>query len=129
MQHGFAREVLCRLPLAEAGLVLWRFVSETAVLDDIFERNRGRCYEDELPFSVLVNLTADALLEHGGSGRKSFQRGQENGELEVSLVSAYGKLGRLPQAVSEGFLAEGTDRLLSVFPMKAVVQPPKSLRH
>src|SRR5579871_2136684 len=98
MQQEFAREVLSRLPLAEAGLVLWRFVSETAVLDDIFERNRRRCYEDELSFAVLVNLVADALLEHAGSGRKGFQRGQENGELEVSLVSAYGKLGRLPQA-------------------------------
>jgi hypothetical protein len=129
MQHGFAQEVLHRLPLAEAGLVLWRFVGEAEVLDDIFERNRGRCYEDELPFSVLTNLIADALLEHAGSGRKSFQRGQENGELEVSLVAAYGKLGRLPQAVSEAFLAEGTDRLLSVFPMRAAVQLPKSLRH
>jgi hypothetical protein len=128
MQHGFAKEVLSRLPLAEAGLLLWRFVSETAILDDIFQRNRGRCYQGELAFSVLVNLIADALLEHAGSGRKSFQRGRENGELEVSIESAYGKLARVPQAVSEAFLAEGTDRLLTVVPVATRLQPPPSVR-
>src|SRR5438105_536330 len=129
MQQAFAKEVLQRLPLAEAALLLWRFISGPSVLEDIFQRHKGRCYTDELSFPVLVNLIGDSLLEHGGSGRKSFQLGRENGELTVSDVSAYGKLGRLPQAVSEAFLAEGTDRLQTVLPLKAVVKLPKSLRN
>lgn len=127
MTQEFSKKVLRRLPLAEAVLWLWSFVCEASPLDDIFDRYRGRCYESELTFSVLVNLVADALLEHSGSGRKSFQRGQENGELDVSIVSAYGKLARLPQAVSEAFLAEGTDRLMKLMPTKTLQKLPESL--
>jgi hypothetical protein len=127
MQPGFAKEVLRRLPLAESVLVLWRWISDTAIVQEIFERCRGRCYEDQLAFSSLVHLVADALLEHRGSGRKSFERGRINGELNVSNVSAYGKLARLPQSVSEAFLAEGTDRLLTVFPRTAVAKLPESV--
>lgn len=128
MEKEFSKEVLRRLPLAESILVLWSFVCEKAALDDLFDRHRGRCYEGPLAFPVLVNLIADALLEDEGSGRKSFQRGREKGELQVSLVSAYGKLKRLPTAVSEGFLAEGTDRLLQVLPAQARHELPASLR-
>lgn len=128
VQKEFSKEVLRRLPLAEAVLVLWSFVCEKSALDDIFDQRRGRCYEDQLTFPVLVNLIADALLEDSGSGRKSFQRGREKGELTVSIVSAYGKLKRLPAAVSEAFLAEGTDRLLQVLPAKALHVLPPSLR-
>jgi hypothetical protein len=128
MKQEFSKEVLQRLPLAEAVLWLWSFVCEKSALDDIFDRHRGRCYEKELTFSVLVNVTADALLEHSGSGRQSFQRGRENGELNVSIVSTYGKLKRVPQAVSEAFLAEGTDRLLTVVSAKAVQKLPPSLQ-
>jgi hypothetical protein len=76
----------------------------------------------------MVNLVADALLEHEGSGRKSFERGRENGELNVSIAAAYGKLGRLPTAVSEAFLAESTDRLGEVFPRHVAVTLPASLQ-
>lgn len=128
MQQEFSKEVLRRLPLAEAVLVLWSFVCESSALDDIFEGHRGRCYEDQLSFPVLVNLIADALLEHSGSGRKSFERGREEGELKVSIVAAYGKLKRLPAAVSEAFLAESTDRMLQVLPAKTLHVLPPSLR-
>jgi len=128
MTKEFSKEVLRRLPLAEAVLVLWSYVCEKSALDDIFDRHRGRGYEDRLPFSVLVNLTADALLEHSGSGRKSFQRGRESGELDVSIVSAYGKLKRLSPAVSEAFLAEGTDRMMQVLPAKKMQTLPPSLQ-
>ena len=128
MKQEFTKEVLRRLPLAEAVLVLWSFVCEKLALDDIFDRHRGRCYEDKLPFPVLVNLIADALLEDSGSGRKSFQRGREKGELKASIVAVYGKLKRLPAAVSEAFLAKGTDRMLQVLPTKVLHVLPQSLR-
>jgi len=59
---------------------------------------------------------ADALLEHEGSGRQSFERARENGQLQVTPKAVYEKLGRLPLAVSEAFLAEGTERLLELLP-------------
>jgi Transposase DDE domain len=126
--HGFAWEALRRVPLAEAVVQLWRHVCDPVALTDIFERNRGACYTDTLTFPVVVNLVADALLEHEGSGRKSFERAQEHGELEVSIAAAYGKLGRLPMAVSEAFLAEATDRLAEVFPRRVAVTLPASVR-
>src|SRR5207247_367143 len=88
-------------------------------LNDLFDRHRGAAYERELSFATLVALTGDALLEHDGSGRQSFQRGRAQGELAVTDQAAYQKLGRLPLAVSEAFLAESTQRLFQVMPAPA----------
>jgi hypothetical protein len=52
----------------------------------------------------------------------------EAGELEASKVAAYGKLGRLPIAVSQAFLAELSRDLRTLFPAVARRQPPASLR-
>ncbi|MFI5459804.1 MAG: hypothetical protein ACHRXM_30650 [Isosphaerales bacterium] len=40
-----ARNTLPRLPLAEAVLTQWRWVADSGSLDQIFDNNRGRCYE------------------------------------------------------------------------------------
>jgi hypothetical protein len=80
MQQEFAREVLTRLPLAEAVLTLWRWVADEFFLHTLFAGQRGAGYEKVLSFGSLVQLIADALLEHRGSGRKSFVRAQERGE-------------------------------------------------
>jgi hypothetical protein len=127
----FAMDVLNRLPLAEAVLLLGQWQCSPAFLDEIFEKNRGRCYTNELNFSTLAGLIGDALLEHDGSGRQSFQRGREQGELTVSEQAAYQKLGRLPTAVSEQFLACPTAGLLQVLPEDATDDSPvpASLRH
>ena len=128
MLQGFAQAALRRVPLAEAVVQLWRHICDPVAMQNIFDRHRGACYTDTLTFPVMVNLVADALLEHEGSGRKSFERGQENGELTVSVAAAYGKLGRLPTAVSEAFLAEATDRLTEVFPQRMAVTLPTSVQ-
>lgn len=128
MHDAFAKELLHRLPLAQASLLLWRWLADPLPLEDLFQRHRGRCYHEELTFSCLVHLIADALLEHRGSARQSFQRGRENGELTVSHVAAYGKLARLPPSLSEAFVAEGTDRLLAVLPRQVVVRLPPSVQ-
>ncbi len=124
----FAKEALRQVPLADATLRLWRWIGDTETLDDLFERHRGACYTDELSFPVMTHLIADALLEHDGSGRQSFQRGIETGELKVTVVAAYGKLRRLPQGLSEAFLAEGSARLQKVFPAQQGVALPPSLQ-
>jgi hypothetical protein len=128
---AYATETLNRLPLAEAVLRLWQWHCSAACLDDIFEEHRGACYTRDLPFSTLAGLIGDALLQHDGSGRQSFQRGREQGELTVSDQAAYQKLGRLPTAVSEQFLARPTASLLELLADEPRLDSavPASLRH
>jgi hypothetical protein len=128
MAAEFAREVLSRLPLAEAVLSLWRWVADPLFLLSIFARYRGLGYEKEISFEVLVQLIADALLEHEGSGRKSFERGQEQGLLTASVQAAYQKLGRVPLGLSEAWFAESTARLRPIYPREAELRLPASVR-
>ena len=118
MEAEFAREVLTRLPLAEAVLSLWRWVADPLFLLSVFARHCGLGYEKEISFGVLVQLIADALLEHQGSGRKSFERGREQGLLTASIQAVYQKLGRIPLGLSEAWLAESTARLRPVYPRR-----------
>jgi hypothetical protein len=131
MPETFAQHVLQQLPLAEAVLRLFHCLCEPHHLDRLFAQHRGRCYRKALTFPTVVALIRDALLQHHGSARQSFQRGQEHGELTVSLQGAYGKLGRLPGAVSEAFLASGTQHLAELLPAPrpAPTALPASLRH
>ena len=116
------------MPLAEAVLQVFRYVGDDARLQAIFDKQRGRCYDDVIRFPDLVTLIGAALLEHGGSGNQSFSRARETGELKASKVAAYGKLGRLPIPLSQAFVAELTRSLRQLFPAQAQRQPPASLR-
>jgi len=126
--EGYLPQIMARMPLAEAVLTVWRWISDGAHLESLFERHRGRSYERVLSFPLLVQLIADAIIEHGGSGRRSFERAKEAGTLSVSVQAAYGKLRRVPISLSMGFLAECTDRLRSLFPEGATTPLPRSLR-
>ena len=117
-----------RVPLAEAVLTLFRFAVATEELENLFQRLRGRCYTKILDFNLLVQLMHDALLVYRGSGRQSFEHAKEDGRLPVSIQAAFGKLRRVPIGLSEGFLAECTDRLRQVFPKTAWKEVPASLR-
>jgi DDE family transposase len=117
-----------KMPLAEAVLQVFQFVGTAARLQAIFDEHRGRCYDKLIHFPDLVTLIGQALLEHGGSGHQSFSRAQESGELEASLVAAYGKLGRLPVPLSQAFLAELSHALRELLPVSAHRQPPPSLQ-
>ena len=124
MQQDFDREVLSRLPLAEAVLSLWQFVCDDESLDVLYDRHRGGTYEKKITFPLMVQLVLDAFLEPEGSGRQSFRNAREDGALTAALSSSYDKLGRLPTAVSEAFLAEGADRLRQVFPDTPALPDP-----
>lgn len=50
MQADFAREVLGRLPLAEAVLTVWRWVADPLFLLSLFARHRGAGYEKVISF-------------------------------------------------------------------------------
>jgi Transposase DDE domain len=110
----FSAAVLTKLPLADAVWRLLQFAMSEPWLQDVWQRHRGRCYERVLKFETLVPLIAEALLQHGGSGRQSFERRQEDGTLPVAVTSAFEKLGNLPVAVSEALLEEGMPRLQAV---------------
>ena len=126
---GFEGEVLRRLPLAEAVLSLWAFVMDPQFLDGVFERHRGRSYEDVLKFPVFVELMADALVQHRGSGRQAFERAKAEDTLPTSVEAMYGKLRRVPISLSEGFLEEGAARLCELrADSTAGVAWPASLR-
>jgi IS4 transposase len=116
-----------KLPLAEAVVQVFRYVGDDARLQAIFDKQRGRCYDDVIRFPNLVTLIGDALLEHGGSGNQSFARARETGELKASTVAAYGKLSRLPIPLSQAFLAELTRFLRELFPPQAQRPSPASL--
>lgn len=123
-----SKEMLARMPLAEAVLLLWRWVTCEERVQDLWDRHRGRCYERIISFSLMVHLIADALLQYGGSGRRSFEKNIESGELEASVPAPYGKLGRLPIPLSQAFLGECTAALGEAFPVWAQWELPKSLR-
>lgn len=128
MQQDFAREVLSRLPLAEAVLSLWQWVCADEGLDLLYERHRGGTYQKKITFPLLLSLVRDALLEPEGSGHKSFRHARAEGTLTAALSSTYDKLAHLPLAVSEAFLAEGANRLRPLFPATVADPLPASLR-
>jgi hypothetical protein len=124
----FAREALDHLPLAQSVLLLWQQVADPTFLQDLFDRRRGRGYDKILSFPSLVQLIADALLQHDGSARASFERALENDALPVTIPAAYGKLRRLPIAVSTAFLTEATQRLHDLLPTPPARTLPRSVQ-
>jgi hypothetical protein len=117
----FSATVLEKLPLADGVWRVLHYIMSDTWLDDLWERNRGRCYEQILKFSTLARLVTDALTEHDGSGRQAFERGQEQEILPVSIGSAYEKLGNLPLSLSEAMLQGGTVRLHELLPVDPAV--------
>ena len=120
---AFSAAVLEKLPLADSVWRLLQFAMDDSWLDDLWARQRGRCYERELKFSTLAHLIADALLQHGGSGNQAFERAEEKQVLPVSITSAYDKLANLPVPLSEALLEEGTRRMNEALPETPAVDP------
>lgn len=124
----FAREVLAQLPLADAVLSLWAYTLRPDFLAGVFDRHRGRSFQDTLSFPVFVELIADALIRHRGSGRQSFERAHIRGILPTSPRAAYGKLARVPLSLSLGFFEEVTAGLHALRPAAVAATPlPESL--
>ena len=113
---GLSKEVCKRLPLAEAVLRMLWFVCDEDFLEEAFERHRGRSYQRNLSFALMVQLVADALIKHDGSGLKSFEAADEAEVLPTTIRAVYRKLARLPLSLSIGFLRESTARLRELFP-------------
>lgn len=119
----FSAAVLSKLPLADSVWRILHFSLADPWLEDLWDQKRGRCYEKVLKFSTLARLIAEALTQHGGSGRQAFERGRESDTLPVAISSAFEKLGNLPLPLSEALLEQGTQRLAEILPNKSTVDP------
>jgi hypothetical protein len=124
---GFQVELLNRLPLAQAALKVFDYVFDSAALNGLFAEHRGRCFQKALAFDTLAHLVRDALVLHGGSGRRSFEAADQADALPVAYQNAYAKLGRLPLAVSMALLAQGSRRVEALLPPGQATQLPASL--
>ena len=121
---AFQRELVRRLPLAQATLALFDYAIDEPFLDGVFQAYRGRCYEDALRFASLVQVVRDALLIHEGSGNKSIGAARDDERVAVHRSSVYRKLGNLPEALSCALLREGAARLEQVASIETTVLPP-----
>jgi hypothetical protein len=106
---------------------LLRHVVSPEFAEALFQRHRGTGYDGGISFATLVELTSDALLEHSGSGRQSFERGRADGRLTTTARAVYGKLGRVRLALSQAFLAEATVRASQALPAGTLAPWPPSL--
>jgi hypothetical protein len=124
----FCHQMIDKVPLADAALSLWSFVMEPGFLLKVFEDHRGRSFSDVLTFPVFVELMADALMQHQGSGRQAFTRARERDELSACVEAVYGKLRRVPLTLSQGFFEDATERLRTTRPDGMIDRPmPASL--
>jgi hypothetical protein len=125
--QAFDQQVLTRLPLAEAMWTLLRYVVTPTFASELFERHRGTGSERLIEFGTLVELVGEALTQHGGSGRQSFEAAKRDGRLAATVRAVYGKLGRIPARLSQAFLREATARLNAVL-AEPTAALPASLR-
>lgn len=125
---SYLRQILRRLPLADAVLHLLTYSLDANFLAMLYEKHRGRSYEDTLSFPRLVELLTDALTIHGGSGRKMLDQAMKDERLPTCKEAFYGKLRRLPLDVSIAFLTQASQRLNDLLPVQD--NPlPACLRH
>jgi len=111
-----ALELLARLPLADAFYSLWHYLADPDVLHALFRQHQGACHEQQLTFAELVQVVADALTRHHGSGRQAIVAALEAQQLSTQQRAVYGKLSRLPLPLAEAFLSTLTGRLRPLFP-------------
>ena len=108
---GFDAQLLARLPLAQGMIELFDHVLDDDLCGEVFDAHRGRCYEDELTFPILLRVIRDALVLHGGSANRAIGDAVDAGRLECAASGVYRKLSNLPPALSQALLSRGTARL------------------
>src|ERR1700752_871729 len=119
-------QVLGQVPLAEAFWLLWNEVLPDAALDQHFDRHRGQCYTLEFSFSDIVHLVGDALCQHQGRAQPTLTRYAGSENCSASEQAFYGKLRRMPFAVSDEFVPWAAGRLRSWLPANTAPAIPAS---
>ncbi len=126
-RRAFVEQVLGNLPLADAVLSLQAYVLDANFLESLYAEHRGASYQDLLTFPVFVNLIADALQQQGGSARQSLLRAAAAGKLPTQKGAFYGKLRRVPLALSQAFVRLVSRRLQELLPPVTTQVLPASL--
>lgn len=125
----FALEVIHRLPLAEAVWRVLAFGLHADFLEQLFQDHRRASYTRELTFANVVHLVSDALFA-GKSGLSTFQTSRADGTLTTSVEAVYGKLSRMPPALSMALLQHTSERIQGLFPAGSEERPlPPALAH
>ena len=109
-------------------LRLWMYLAENRFFQEVYERNRGRCYERQLDFPLVLDLMADAMMQYRGYLNRSLEHARLLKRLPASKQAAYGKLGRMPLELSCALLEEGTRRLQDLLPRLPLWRAPRCLR-
>ena len=123
-QDEFVIEALRRVPVAEAMLSVFAIICSPQRMDDLFAKHRGRSYEDILSFHSLVELMTSAILEHDGVARPALIDARKHGQISVSDQAAYGKIRRMPAALSHALLSESIPALMELFPDSVTTRVP-----
>lgn len=126
-RERFVQQVVAGLPLAEAVLTLQSYVLQPDFRDGLYDQHRGHSYEDTLTFPVFVQLIADILQQDAGSARPGLLRAKKAGVLPTGLGAFYGKLRRIPLALSVGFVSTASTRLQELLPAGSATTLPASL--
>lgn len=121
--EAFERELLRRSPLASAVLEICDHVFDDRLLEEIWHKHRGRCYQDVLRFGDFLRLMRDALIRHGGSAHKLFVDLESRDAEPVDESNFYRKLARTPVELSRALLRECTRRLGGLMPGPVVELP------
>ena len=125
---AFDREALARLPLAEAALLVLNHALPEEALLDLFERERGRCYDKNPHFDDFVAIMRDALIRHEGFARPACEAARDADDLPVSNSAFCQKFQNLPIGLSEAFLLESSARLAPLLPQGLPSPLPPSLQ-
>src|SRR5262245_45533529 len=113
------RAIWDQVPLAEAFWLLWEQALPDTELDQLFESHRGRCYQRCFAFSDLVHLVADALSQHRGRVHPTLTRHADSERCPASVQAFYGKLRRIPAAVSDALVGWNAQQLRPHLPPRA----------
>lgn len=113
---AFQQELMRRSPLAACVLDVSDFIFDERLLNSIWARHRGRCYEDVLGFEDFLRLMRDALIHHGGSAHALFIELERDGVQPVDESNFYRKLARTPVELSRALLRECSGRLAELMP-------------
>lgn len=110
-----------KLPLAEA---FWHFLGQVWPDDELnatFDRHRGRHYEREITFAEIIHLVLNALTLARGRVHPILR---DKSKLHASKQAFYGKIARMPQAVSQALVSADAAKLRPLLP--AAMAHPQS---
>lgn len=116
----FSRDVLARLPLAQAVLTSLAYLWRGDFLDEFFKRHAGRSFQQQITFAHFLDLLADALLQRQGSLAAALEHAEA---LVATRQAYYGKLRRIPLGLSVALLREAAGRLRPLLPPRADTLP------